>query len=351
MNDDNDAAVAGTLPDDPTEGTKVVAEAPRLRTAHDLLAGAMSRALSREVPRSTPSGHYLIDEMVGGFIPGWCWVIGADTNVGKSTLAIAFADVALKAGKGVLIVSLEDVEEIYADRLLLRRGRRGQNEKINADRLRWRKLEPNEKQIAMDVANEAERKPLYLDAIGWTGQKLAKQLGKTLDALPEIELVIVDYLGEIANEGRSEDRRNEVREMASLIKSTVKSRKRCVIILSQITVDEKNPDKFPRRHQIRDSRDVINGAEVVAMLGLVAEDMVDKKTGDIVLRKGERGLLLDKVKQGRKGMVRLHWDDEAACFVDVEDPQASAIDPRTPRDYTQRATRDDGYDFSDGLDG
>jgi replicative DNA helicase len=363
--DDNDAAMNGTLPEDPAAGTKTVAEAPRLRTAHDLIAGAMSRAFSREAPRAIPSGHHLIDQKTGGFKPGWCWVIGADTNVGKSTLAVAFADVALRLGKGVLIVSLEDSEDIYGDRLLLRRGRRDQYQKINADRLRTRTLTPDEMQIVTDVTNEAERKPMFLDAIGWSGQKLAKALARTLDAMPEIELVIVDYLGEIASEGRSEDRRNEVRAMASLVKSTVKSRRRCVIILSQITVDEKNPDKFPRRHQIRDSRDVINGAEVVAMLGIVQADLPDKKTGDVILRAGERGLLLDKVKQGRKGMVPLHWDDDAACFVDVEDPRHdergdpplgrswSPASRPVPRPHNEAAERDDPGEglMDDGFGG
>lgn len=325
--DDNDRAIDGSLPADPAKGTKQVAEAPRLRTAHDLLAGAMSRAFSREPVRSCPTGHHELDEMTGGILPGWCWVVAAVTNWGKSTFATALADGNLRAGRLPLIVSLEDAEELYADRLLLRRARRDAYRKINADRLRLHRLLPEELQLVTEVVNEAERKPMFIDARGRKGEWIAQNLEHTLDNVP-VDLVILDYLGEVRSGKRQQDRRNEVSEMAALLRGAVKSRNRSLVILSQITIDD-DADKFPRMHQVRDSRDVINAAEVVAMCGIPKSD-VTGKDGRVKARAGERAMLLEKVKQGRKGMVQLHWDDEAACFVDVEDPHASPEPPEPP---------------------
>jgi replicative DNA helicase len=327
--DENDRLKEGTLPADPADGTRVLAEGPRLRTAHDLLAGTMARVYSREERRFSPTGHGKIDEMTGGFLPGWCWVIGADTGVGKSSLAIAFVDTVLRSGRGAIIISVEDPEELYGDRLMLRRGRRGpaDSEKINADRLRLRNLNETEKQLVMDVVNKAERKPIYLDAIGRSAEWIANALAKMLDELPDVDLVILDYIGETRSQNKNQDRRNEVSEVGKLVRGVVKSRKRCIVMLSQLTIDD--PKKFPRRNQIRESRDIVNAAEVVGLLAIAEDDIKMRRKytdqvgntqerEDTVVRAGKRGFLLDKVKQGRTGFVEMIWDDDAACFVDAE---------------------------------
>lgn len=362
--DDTDRAVLGELPTDPREDAKLVVDAPVLRTTKDLIVGAMNRALNPQRRVIVPTGHYEIDRNTGGFYPTSSWLIGADTGKGKSTLATAFVDQFQRNGSDAIIVSLEDAEELYADRLLLRRARRSHHEKINADHLRLNELTRDEIQIMTDVAAAADHKPIFLDAIGQSGEWVAKSVATMLDALPSIGLVVLDYIGEADSEKLSEDRRNELRKMGRLLRQAVKSRKRCLIILSQITTDEKNPDKFPRRNQIRDCKDLVNAAEVVAMLGIVQADILDSK-GNVKVRAGERALLLDKVKRGHTGFVPLHWDDEAACFVDVEDPRHSPEQPgvpfragsRTtydappPRPFNETAERDDHDGFDDGFCG
>jgi replicative DNA helicase len=357
--DDTDRAVLGELPADPREDAKLVADAPVLRTTRDLLDGAMRRALNPDRRVIVPTGHYEIDQKTGGFYPKSSWLIGADTGKGKSTLATAFVDQFQRQGSDAIIVSLEDAEELYADRLLLRRARRSQHEKIHADRLRLGALTPPEIQLMTEVASRADHRPIFLDGIGRSGEWVAKSLEKMLDAMPNVGLVVLDYIGEADSEKQSEDRRNELRKMGRLCRQAVKSRKRCIIILSQITIDEKNPDRFPRRNQIRDCKDLVNAAEVVAMLGIVQTDVVDDR-GNVVARAGQRALLLDKVKRGKIGFVGLHWDDDAACFVDVEDPRASDQAPLgrswspserrpVPAPYHEPAERDIGAGAFDDM--
>lgn len=365
------AAVPATGPDasTPAEPAKKpdapAAALPRVFTEEELLQSACKRASSREPRLVCSTGNYELDRMTGGFLPGWCWVVGANTNWGKSTWAVAVADTNLRADRGVLIVSLEDSHELYGDRLLLRRARRSNAEKINADRLRLRKLTMDELALADRVRKEAQPRPMFLDARGRKGEWIAKALAALLDGPHRIDLVIVDYLGEVRSGAKQQDRRNEVSEMAALIRGVVKRRDRALIMLSQVTVGE-DPDKFPRMNQIRDSRDVVNAAEVVAMCGIPPADMKDKH-GTVRARAGERAMLLEKVKQGRKGWAELHWDDDAACFVDIEDPRASSADPRAPAFRSgswspntshrnpphpatgERAEPEDGYGFDDML--
>jgi replicative DNA helicase len=256
------------------------------------------------------------------------FLLADGTVTHNSTWAVAVADTNLQAGRGVLIVSLEDSHELYGDRLLLRRARRSDDEKINADHLRLRRMTMAELELADRVRKEALPRPMFLDARGRKGEWIAKALAALLDGPHRIDLVIVDYLGEVRSGSKQQDRRNEVSEMAALIRGVVKRRDRALILLSQVTVGE-DPDKFPRMNQIRDSRDVVNAAEVVAMCGIPPNDMKDKN-GNVRAAAGERAMLLEKVKQGRKGWAQLHWDDESASFVDVVDDRTSDTDPREP---------------------
>lgn len=323
--DDNELSILGKLPEDPTEDAKRIVDAPRIRTARDLLEVSVSRANSPvEVPSCT-TGNYYLDQKTNGLKQGWFWLVGADTGAGKSSLAVAFADDNLAAGRGVLIVSLEDPEELYGDRLMLRRclakAKATNRAPVSADRLRLNKLTSDDKVLMMEVASEGERLPMFVDARDKKGEVIARDIGRMLDNIP-IDLCIVDYLQEIHSESEHHSTRDKVTAMCRAIREEVRSRNRCLVITSQVTVDD--PNKWPRRNQIRDSRDVVNAAEVVLMLGIANSDITEKNkrsgTERLIIPEGERGALVDKCKQGHKGFVRLPWNDEAACFESVQDP-------------------------------
>lgn len=315
MSDDNELAILGRLPADPAAGCKVIHDAPRIVTARTMLEGALARASVTGRRQSCTTGNRFLDERTGGFLPGWCWVFGATTNWGKSMWAVAVADENLRMGRGVLIVSLEDPEELYADRLMLRRCCTS-GKLVSADRLRLGQLGEKELLSMHEVANKGERKPLFVDARSWKGERISKEIGRILDGC-EIDLVILDYIQEVHSERDHHSTRDKVSEMARAIRQEVKSRGRALLMLSQVTIGE-DPDKWPRMSQIRDSRDVVNAAEVVVMAGTAQADVLDRD-GNPILVKGDRGLKIEKVKQGKKGTIKLPWDDQAACFLPVTD--------------------------------
>ncbi len=130
----NDKHQANELPADPGLGaTPMASEVPRIRTVAELLHGGQARANSKLTRAMCTTGHYRVDDATGGLKPGFVWVFGADTNWGKSSFLIMLADENIKANRRVLIVSAEDDEKLYGDRLLVRRSR------VNADRFAWAK--------------------------------------------------------------------------------------------------------------------------------------------------------------------------------------------------------------------
>ena len=137
--DEADQHKAGKLPSDPKQGTKPAAQlVPRVHTVRDLLTGARKRVSEMSKEDICTTGHYKLDKITGGIRKGFCWLFGADTSFGKSSWLISVADENILDDKRVMIVSSEDTEEIYGDRLMIRRAQ------VDAMRFRDRKLDPAE---------------------------------------------------------------------------------------------------------------------------------------------------------------------------------------------------------------
>jgi replicative DNA helicase len=313
----NDKAIAGELPADPGQGAKTIsADVPRVLTVRELIQGARRRSMSATAGQGCPSGHYEIDRVTGGLKRGFVWVFGADTSWGKSSFLVMVADECIRKRKRVLIVSSEDSEQIYGDRLLLRRSR------VSADRLRRKRLWDEDHKKIADVLGKAEDLPVFLDARGRNVEWICQQV-KRLIREHEIDVVAYDYLQAFDNERHQQDRRNQVSYIARVLTDSTKTSDVAGIIFSQITVQEgKN---HPDKHSIRESRDVSNAAEVV-MLGFTPEKPVVRQ-GNEVARAGDRCVLVDKVKDGpRGGLFVLDWDAESACFNSAVDPEQERID-------------------------
>lgn len=282
----------------------------RVLTVKDLLCDSMERALSRAKHTKCTTGVYGLDKKTGGMRPGHVWLLGADTSWGKSSFAIMLADVNMAQGKRVLIVSTEDASSLYGDRLMVRRAR------VDAERFRDRKLLPKEMQMVTDVAAKALPMPVFLDCIGEKVERAAKRIEKAINEL-DIDMVILDYLQELRAEKRTQDRRNEVADVASAVRTIIKRANKTGIILSQITVSEGK--KYPDKHSIRESRDVSNGAEVI-LLGFTPKEQITTKSGTTI-DAGQKCVLVDKAKDGTTGAVAMQWDPDSACFDEIEDPE------------------------------
>ncbi len=351
MIDDSDRAVLNKLPADPRADCKQVQDGPRILTAREMLEGSVKRAESGRRGKFSPTGNTILDDMTGGIVPGLSWVFAARTNWGKTMWTVGVVDENLRAGRGVLIVSIEDPEDLYADRLMLRRcavrANRGHGVAVSADRLRLGNLTSDEKLAMREVAAAGERKPMFVNAADWTGARIERELDQILAAYPDIELVILDYIQEVQSDERFNNPREKVSSNAKRIRNVAARHGRGLIIVSQITEDD-DPEKWPRMKQVRDAKDVVIAAGYVLMGG-IANTEIRNARGEVILREGDRGVRVEKVKRGRKGFVKLPWDDDAACFLPVSDGR-DRYDDLAPTDHwNERGERDDG--IRDGFGG
>lgn len=328
--DEADRLRDGKADRDPTTGTKIVADhVPVVRTVKDMLDGAVLRALSREKTISLTTGHYRLDRLTGGFRPGFTWLFGADTSWGKSSFLISACDENMPA-ETCLIVSSEDAESIYSDRLIVRRSRvAGTGLRVRAINLRDKRLEPEEQQALLDVAQRAEKKPLFVAANGeeddggrhsrgWPLEELLPHLSKIVKE-NGVRLIAFDYLQEFQTKQRFQDERLKFKAMAGMMRRFIRQHRICGIVFSQLTLTAET--KIPTRHNIRECRDVANGSDVI-LLGFEPEVDVKDREGRVVVLAGKKCIHVDKVKNGpRGGKLEHDWDPHGACFNRVWDPE------------------------------
>ncbi len=322
--DENDKLQAGKMPADPTADAPIVsADVPRVMTVRDLLRSSRQASQEKNARGLVTTGNYRLDEITGGMMPGFVWVFGADTSWGKSSFLVMLADVNLKRKKRVLIVTAEDSERTYGDRLMCRRAR------IDANRLRRKLMTAEEYNAMLKVEQEAEDAPVFLDARGKGVEWTAKHTKRVIQE-QAIDVVAFDYLQAFDTEKPQQDRRNQVTYIARALTDVVKSLDRTGILFSQITVDKTKP--IPDKHSIRESRDVSNAAEVV-LLGFKPEKDVMAASRDpgrppeLVVAAGQRALFVDKCKNGPRGAIlHMPWDNTSACFDEVVDPEAERLE-------------------------
>lgn len=314
--DENDKLRAGRLDPNPEAGTKPVAvpirkgeEPPRVLTVREILESAATRAKDSKAPDPCTTGHALLDDLTGGIAPGDGWVFGAASSWGKSSWLVSVADENIMNGKRVLIVSTEDSEAIYGNRLMARRSR------VSAWRLKNRKLTPDDDEAIERVLREAERLPVFLDARGksaeWTALA-ASQIAKN----EEIDLVCYDYLQEFTSERPDENHRLTVKKIASTLRTPIARLNKASVLFSQLTFDETIKRAHPDRNMIRDCRDVANAATVI-LLGYTPEkDVGDReKSPETFVPAGRKAIWVDKVKEGAaKYAIPLEWNEDCACF-------------------------------------
>ena len=301
---------------------------PKLRTLKQILSSSAERALNRKPSRGLTTGHYLLDRITGGLKPDDVWLIGADTNVGKSCECVALADENLIAGKRVLIVTSEDGEERYAMRLMCRRAR------CDAYRYRDHELTETERRRVQAVADAALPVPVYLDARGVSVEETAAQIFWIVRE-HGIELVECDYLQAWRSEQHFQDRTREVGTCARVLVDTMKRSGAAGVLFTQLTIEARTVK--PNVHHVRDCKDPGQFSET-AMFLYELEKGISDKNGKLVAKAGDIAAHLDKVKDGERGkVVPLDFHAETVSFRRVDHPREIPVeaydDPDPPDDY------------------
>ncbi|MGL4444244.1 MAG: replicative DNA helicase [Alsobacter sp.] len=273
------------------------------------------RASGRGTP-GIPTGYRAYDALTGGLHRGDLVVIAARPGMGKTSLITGLATNVARRGEAVAIFSLEMPARQLAGRMLCTDAR------VPLVRTRAGKLDPREltkvqvslselAEIGVYVDDASRGRPYVADIISRT-RRLAAHLARKKK---RVGVVVVDYLQIVKLRDVLVKQRHElaVGEVSTELKSLAKELDCCVIGCAQLNRGvESRPDKRPGMSDLRDSGQIEQDADLIAML--YRDEYYNERTAE----PGVVEIIVEKNRHGPTGTTKMRFDGPTTRFEDLE---------------------------------
>ena len=211
-----------------------------------------------------PTGLRELDRLTAGWQPGDLNIIAARPSVGKTAFALHLALAAGRAGKHVLVNSLEMQGERLGDRWLC-----AQAANVDAGHLKTGQLDAGERQQALEAARLLSALPVYVDDNPKMSMDHIRSSALLQKSKGRCDLLIIDYLQlcEMKSGQKNRNREQEVAEASRKAKLIAKELDIPVILLCQLNREcEMRADKRPALSDLRESGAIEQDADVVMLL-------------------------------------------------------------------------------------
>jgi replicative DNA helicase len=251
------------------------------------------------------TGFKQLDAMTGGLEPGQLVIVAARPSVGKTVAGCNIAAHAAGAGVAVLFFTLEMGRREIAQRILAARsGVTVQEMRAGtSDRDHWDRM-------SAATAAAAPWK-LYVDDTPAVTVSYVRAKARRIKRSHGLDLIVIDYLGLMR--GNGENRTQEIGSISRGLKALAKELKVPVIALAQLNrATETRTDKRPTLADLRDSGEIEQDADVVAMLHRESMSRVAPEW------EGLAELLIRKNRNGPTGEVLLSFEGPRMRFTDFD---------------------------------
>lgn len=296
-----------------------------LRSAGAAVAEAIQRIERRaEGVAGLSSGYPALDDYTDGWRPGQVVIIGARPSMGKTALALAFADfAAVELRAGVLLVSLEMSSLELGERLLVARSGVPNHKLRHVGSLGPRDYE------AIGQAYDASRAAtLTIDDTPARSPLKVMAAARRLKAKGQLDLIVVDYLQLVDPDddgrgGRASSREEKVAAISRRFKTLARELDVPILLLSQLNrLVENREDRRPRMSDLRESGAIEQDADVVLLLH--RPEYYDPND-----QPGIAEVIVAKNRNGATGTAKLAWRRELATFASLAhhpDPDVAPVD-------------------------
>lgn len=211
-----------------------------------------------------PTGLRELDRLTAGWQQGDLNIIAARPSVEKTAFALHLALAAGRAGKHVLVNSLEMQGERLGDRWLC-----AQAANVDAGHLKTGQLDAGERQQALEAARLLSALPVYVDDNPKMSMDHIRSSTLLQKSKGRCDLLIIDYLQlcEMKSGQKNRNREQEVAEASRKAKLIAKELDIPVILLCQLNREcEMRADKRPALSDLRESGAIEQDADVVMLL-------------------------------------------------------------------------------------
>jgi RecA/RadA recombinase len=189
----------------------------------------LRKARGEKIRLTVPTGFPAFDAVYGGLPRGRVTVLGADTGVGKSSIARALSYSAASVG-AVLLFNLEDGNQNFADKILGEQTGEGslQLEKLEFDPTLGRRLDAAAQQAVFDK--------IYIDEETYDPREQA-QVALRTNAVTPLSLVIIDYV-QLVRVKQGSGKQEGIMDALAFYQWLAKKCDCAVLVLSQVTTKQ-----------------------------------------------------------------------------------------------------------------
>lgn len=217
---------------------------------------------SGEPVLGTLSGYADLDEVTTGFYGGDFVIVAARPAMGKTSLVLNFAlNVARQQAGSVAVFSLEMSGKQLVRRMIATIAQ------VPMGALKQTNLHPNDYQKLADACEDLYNLPIFIDDSSDVSPLEMRGKLRRLKAESGLSLVVIDYLQLMKGSRRTENRTQEISEIARALKSMAKELDVPVIALSQLNRGvEARDNKRPMLSDIRESGSIEAEADMVMFI-------------------------------------------------------------------------------------
>ncbi len=269
----------------------------------------------RQVLPYVLSNYVGLDEFLGGFQRSDLIVVAGRTSMGKTSFALGVTrNAAVAQGACVAVFTLEMARDSLVMRLL-------SNESgVNSRRVRFGQHTDEEERRVMDAIGVLSEAPIYIDDSPLL--KVAEMRSKALRLNYDhpIDLIIVDYLQLISEEGRRENRVQELSYITRSLKGLARELNVPVIAVSQLSrAVEGRPTHIPQLSDLRESGSIEQDADIVLFIYREEyyhpnEEEWKVQHQDKEYPRGEADIFIAKHRNGPTGQIKLRFIHGLAKF-------------------------------------
>jgi replicative DNA helicase len=256
-----------------------------------------------------PSGFRDIDRITSGFQEGNLVIVAARPSMGKSALGLGMAaNLAVRRNVPVALFTLEMSKSEVTQRLMCSEA------KVESQRLRTGKLSAEDWPRLTAACDKLAKAPIYVDDSGGiTMMEIRSKARRLKSKLPELGLVIVDYLQLMTSGTNPENRVQEVSQISRSLKVLARDLDVPILALSQLSrAVEQRHDKRPILSDLRESGSLEQDADIVCFI--YRDEYYAGEESD---QQGLAEVIVAKHRNGPTDTVKLSFLKRYAKFADL----------------------------------
>ena len=266
-----------------------------------------------------------LDEFLGGFQHSDLIIVAGRPSMGKTSLALNIArNAAVEQGACVALFSLEMAQEPLVLRLL------SSESEVNLRQVRFGlHTESDEKRI-MDATGILSEASIYIDASPHLRVAEMRSKARRLHHEHGVNLIIVDHLGLMQGEGRTDNRVQEISYISRSLKALAREFDIPVMAISQLSrASEFRASHKPQLSDLRDSGSIEQDADVV--LFIYRDDYYYNKEEwetqhpDKEYPEGIADIIIAKQRNGPTGQINLRFIPRLAKFENIASQEPSLL--------------------------